>query len=57
MTDIERSNDRTDEQAPREPQNDQDPDFEPPAITKLGKLTRVVKQSGAGAVTIGAGAG
>ncbi|MBI3493577.1 MAG: hypothetical protein HY047_17625 [Acidobacteria bacterium] len=57
MTDIQRSMDRTEEEARGEPQKDQDPNFEPPTITKLGKLTRVVKASGSGNVTIGAGVG
>lgn len=57
MTDLERSTDHTDEPTRGEPQKDQDPNFEPPTITKLGKLTRVVKASGSGAVTIGAGVG
>jgi hypothetical protein len=57
MKDLERPTNRTDEQTGTEPQKDQAKDFEPPTITKLGKLSRVVKASGAGAVTIGAGVG
>ncbi|MBI3402362.1 MAG: hypothetical protein HY048_13155 [Acidobacteria bacterium] len=57
MTDLERSTDRIDKQTQGDPQKDHDASFEPPTITKLGKLTRVVKASGSGAVTIGAGVG
>lgn len=57
MTDLKHVTNHSDEDTGREPRKDQDQGFEPPVITKLGKLTRVIKQSATGAVTIGAGVG
>lgn len=57
MTDLKHVTNHGDEDTGREPRKDQDQGFEPPVITKLGKLTRVIKQSATGTVTIGAGVG
>lgn len=57
MDSTKRSTDNTREPLHNEAEKDRDRAFEPPAITKLGRLTRIVKQSGTGTVTIGAGVG
>lgn len=57
MADHPRSQDHIGEHDIAGPPKPEHGDFEPPAITKLGTLTRVVKASAGGSVTIGAGVG